>query len=277
MVKRILGILWRIISIACVVIVILGTVFLLCTGGLWVIVDYFKRPPVTSLDSETFELLPEPIQKASQAVVLVRVEAAKKPDLVIHISQSPERGGSGVIVSPHYVLTAFHVASPAFGISAKEYFPISVTIEHEGKIYTATPVAFDVNFDLALLKVKEELPVQVEIASAAKFFESVDEYEDFYVVGNFPSQDDKNTFSKYIYKKHYDRKNMLDIASFEETYFIIRVECSNFHGFSGGPILNPRGEVIGIVLEGYRDPGAWQMRGTSAPLIQEFLKAALSQ
>lgn len=286
--KRTLGIFWRIFRTVCVWIVIVYACTLI--GQLPSYFQSSKRPAVisTNMESVAFRSLPQVIQDASRAVVLIQVKESENRGFAVHAFQSPRHWGSGVIIGSHHVLTAFHVVRSALGIAAREYLPITVTVKNENISYIATPLEFDANFDLALLETKEELPVCASVAPANLndwLDDSWFKYEDFYVVGYFSSPDlavsdrvDRvmEPFSRYIYKKHFNsQESRKKHVMFGETYFGIEVESPNFQGFSGGPVLNPEGQIIGISTRVYGDGGQpYQLRGASAPLIQEFLKVA---
>lgn len=262
---------WRVFQNFCVFCTLFAIVFLLFWFFTGQFGSYDERPPVISSNSET-ELLnvPNDVQRASKSVVLIRTERVRS-DIALHLFQARELSGygSGFIISSHYVLTAFHVVKPAFGVSAQEYLPVVITVEQDETIYRARPIAFDAVFDLALLEIEENLSMCAVISSSVVF-----DYEDVYVIGYF-SKDKENpeTPSKYIYKKHHKSENSKDII-FDQTWFIINVEAPNFSGFSGGPVLNPEGQVAGIATRMYDGFGqGYQLRGTSAPLIEKFLKA----
>lgn len=277
---------WRIFIGCCIGVIALGVAFLVFLqkhGSFVYFPNTSERPIAIPIDSSEFNTLPQFIQEASKAVVLVQVEEAdakaREKRFYIPDFQSPsQRSGSGIIIHPHFVLTAFHVVWPSFG-SSGAYLPVTTTVKYGDTIYPATPIAFDANFDIALLEVDAELPVYASIAQA-----SLDKWESgwfarsplFYIVGFFTDKSEKG-FSKYIYK--YDSRKSRLSAIFGPTYFALPINASNFHGFSGGPILNQGGEIVGISTQtswqfiGKQWNAKKELIGPSAPIIQEFLKS----
>lgn len=277
---------WRIFIGCCIGVIVFGVallVFLQKHGSFIYFPNTSERPMVIPMDSSEFNALPQFIQEASKAVVLVRVDEvdakAREKRFYTPDFQSPgQKSGSGIIIHPRLVLTAFHVVWPSFG-SSVAYLPVITTVKYGDTVYQAVPIAFDANFDMALLEVDTELPIYANIAQA-----SLDKWESkwfarspiFYIVGFFPDKSEKG-FSKYIYQ--YDsRKNKVSTV-FGPTYFALPINASNFHGFSGGPILNQEGEIVGISTQtswnfiGRQWNARKELVGPSAPIIQEFLKS----
>ena len=174
--------------------------------------------------------------KIALAEDLTRQEIAKKAlaatiHLVMFGANDEKWTGSGFFVRPNYIATNFHVIDGAVGGLAKRVGQETV---YAIKSFTAK----DKGYDLAILRVSaygvEPLPLgdsdKVEIGDTV------------YAVGNPKGLE--GTFSHGL------------ISAIREkgewgTGKRLQYTAPGARGSSGGPILNEKGEVIGIVVSGY--------------------------
>ena len=174
--------------------------------------------------------------KIALAEDLTRQEIAKKAlaatiHLVMFGANDETWTGSGFFVRPNYIATNFHVIDGAVGGLAKRVGQKTVyTIEY----FTAK----DKGNDLAILQVSaknvEPLPLgnsdQVEIGDTV------------YAVGNPKGLE--GTFSHGLISAIRDEGEW-------GTGKRLQYTAPGARGSSGGPMLNGKGEVIGIVVSGY--------------------------
>lgn len=138
--------------------------------------------------------------------------------------------GTGIIIDPRgYILTNHHVVD---GVR-----PIQVTLQ-DGTTYTARVVAHDARTDLAVIKVKpsEPLPLlPIGTSSDLMLGETV------IAVGNAFGY--AHTISKGIISALH---RTVEVTETQDYYDLIQTDASINPGNSGGPLLNIRGELIGI-------------------------------
>lgn len=126
--------------------------------------------------------------------------------------------GTGFFVAENYVLTAYHVVS--------EVGQVFVSGDRGGTYYDV--VAYDKKFDLALIKVNNP-------GKPLKFANSVTAGQDAYTIG-FPKYLDKMVVKglvSHVYDDYKKRGTIFDISAYE--------------GSSGSPVINSKGEIIGMV------------------------------
>jgi S1-C subfamily serine protease len=138
-----------------------------------------------------------------------------------------------------YLLTNFHVVEDATDIS--------VTVGREA--YSATLIRQDLRNDLALLKVSGAFnPLPMVTSSAVKLGQEV------FTIG-FPNPDLQGVEPKLTDGRISALTGLLDDAS----RFQISVPVQP--GNSGGPLMNSRGEVVGVIVARLADWAALQKTG----------------
>ena len=121
---------------------------------------------------------------------------------------------------------------------------LTVILRESKKEYSATLVGYDGRMDIAVLKIQaSDLPVAAFAASnAVRYGERV------YAIGAPTGADYGWSVTHGVVScpnrelKVYDEKGKL-----EKTLTAIQTDAAVNHGNSGGPLINVRGEVIGIV------------------------------
>ncbi len=139
-------------------------------------------------------------------------------------------GGTGFFIAPDKIATNFHVAAIITG------GPITAKLSHKKTIWLVeSVVAFDIEADIAILKVKGEgVPLPLGDSDTLQIGEPV-----FHV--GFPSSESRYKVTEGVVEKI--RKNDKRFQTSAEVY----------PGNSGGPVLNSKGQVIGIHYG--HDPG----------------------
>lgn len=162
----------------------------------------------------------EVARKSFRSVVLLAMEDAKR---------QPVSLGSGFIVREGVIATNLHVIRGASNGYAK--------LVGEGKKYDIEgTVGIDIRRDLALLKVSGGLAASLPLGDS----KSVAVGDQVYVVGN--PQGLEGTFSQGI---------VSGIRTIGEDK-LLQITAPISPGSSGGPVLNTRGEVIGVAVATFK-------------------------
>ncbi|MBF0386934.1 MAG: trypsin-like peptidase domain-containing protein [Candidatus Omnitrophica bacterium] len=176
-----------------------------------------------------------------------------------------EKIGSGVFVDDRgYILTNYHVTQDAtdvmvtvFGTPARDY--------------PAEIVAQDANADLALLKLKTTDGPFVEAKIGDSSWTQVGDY--VVAVGS-PFGIEQTVTSGIISG---NRKSMvIDGVRYKDLF---QTDASINRGSSGGPLVNMKGEVIGINTAIYAPTGVFSGTGFAIPInnCKDFLSANLGK
>lgn len=177
------------------------------------------------------------------ALSFAEIAGQVKPSVVVIESMGDKSSaGSGIILSEDgYIATNNHVVSKSA--------VVKVTL-FDGNEYDAEIVGVDALSDLALLKIDAEglTPVKVGDSDALVVGEYV------IAVGNPSGMDYKFTVTDGIISA-LDRKVEMKGASgvAERVMTLIQTNADLNHGNSGGPLVNSRGEVIGINVSRLED------------------------
>lgn len=174
----------------------------------------------------------EVVEEVSSCVVGISKLQEKGNSIFLQNAEQSLGLGTGVIVSEHgYILTNQHVAG-------ERYSKCYVTLD-TGKEYTAEVVWSDSDLDLAIAK------INITTSSFAKLgnSDSVRVGESVYAIGNPIGFEFQRTVTSGIISA-LDRTIKLE----EEVYMadLIQTDATINPGSSGGPLINPKGEVIGI-------------------------------
>ncbi len=169
---------------------------------------------------------------ASTQIPLTELVRRVKPSVVaLYVFDKdgkPLSQGSAFFIAPRRVATNFHVIE---GGSAGEIHT------SQGAAYSVTRIlSSDKNADLAVLEV--ELPSGVEFKPLTIARGTVQEGEEIVVIGT--PRGLEGTISQGI------------VSALRES--VIQITAPISHGSSGGPVLNMRGEVVGVAFAG-RDDG----------------------
>ena len=192
-------------------------------------------------NSITAQTVPEIAEKALAATVYLEMQDSNSKTLGF---------GSGFFVKPNLIATNYHVIAGAASGTAK-LVGKHTTYKIEG--WTAT----DEDNDLALLKVTAYgiKPLPLGNSNAVKIGETV------YVAGNPKGLE--GTFSDGIISSRRDK--------YTKERFQMTAPISP--GSSGGPVLNSKGEVIGVSVAAHRDLDAQNL---NFAIPSNYLKTLLT-
>lgn len=194
-----------------------------------------KEHPITgTIAPETFASLAE---KLSPAVVLISVSLQQSGGTPLPKTSSFLDGGTGFIIRPDgYILTNNHVVVDTAAIRVRTV---------AGQTYDATLVGAFARADLALLKIESEKPL-----TAAPLGNS-DELRiaEWVLAIGSPFGLNNSVTAGIVSAK--GRKDIMPSDGPVHSDFI-QTDASINPGNSGGPLINMRGEVIGINSAIYR-------------------------
>ncbi|MCG8349048.1 MAG: trypsin-like peptidase domain-containing protein [Chloroflexales bacterium] len=183
------------------------------------------RPASNPLSEQQLQSPPLNIENASDAMVAAANQVA--PAVVTVMSQSGQgRGsGSGVIVSADgYIITNNHVVAGARQLTV---------IYNDSTSHPATLVGADPLSDIAVIQVQDAVPAVATIGDS----DALQPGEQVLAIGN-PLGNFRNTVTAGVV-------SALN-RSIETMEGLIQTDAAINSGNSGGPLINLRGEVIGI-------------------------------
>jgi serine protease Do len=186
--------------------------------------------PVVDTDTELDRLNRAFVQLASSArpaIVQVRVTRLENDKAPAEASRTQSRG-SGFIINPEgYILTAQHVVDKSQDIEVRLA---------DGERIPARIVGADVHADLAILKIAPRQPLPVLSLGDS----SNNRVGDLAVVFGYPYGRESSMNVGIIGRPG---RSFSDSASYE----FIQTDAGAYAGGSGGPLLNSKGHVIGMI------------------------------
>ncbi len=205
------------------------------------------QKPLTSPDPNVTRFLAEPFEASEFAGIPDVVDAVSQGVVGILNYQTktgkaePVLAGSGsgfVYTTNGYVITNQHVIEGA----AK----ITVTL-HDGKEYDAVVVGSDIMTDVAVLKIEKEglLALPIGDSDTARVGEFV------LAIGDPISTDELSGSVTFGIVSALKRE--INIDGFVNEY--LQTDAAVNPGNSGGPLINMRGEVIGVTSAKYTSAG----------------------
>jgi len=207
---------------------------------------YEKYSEQANKNTNTLNTLQQQLEEQAKLILGLQesqkdeAEAKNKNDVITHLSAievfekvSPSvvlisNGGLGsgfIIDESGYILTNAHVVD-------NTDYGISITTKN-GNQYIAELIGIDVNIDLALVKINKTNLPKLTIAN------SVIQGEDVYSLGypeGFSVGVDEISIKDGIYSRRVTENSIEYLEHTAEIH----------HGNSGGPLVNDRGEVIGV-------------------------------
>jgi S1-C subfamily serine protease len=193
-------------------------------GGFW------RDPPAAESDSELDRLNRAFAQLASEvrpAILQIRVTKFENDNTLNEAARTQNRG-SGFIIDPRgHVLTAQHVID-----KARE---IEVRLAH-GERFPARVVAQDAHADLAILKIAAPQPLPAVFLGDS----NNNRVGDLAVVFGYPYGRESSMNLGIISRPG---RSFPDSAGYE----FIQTDAGAYPGGSGGPLLNSKGHVIGMI------------------------------
>ena len=184
---------------------------------------------------ETKEDITDILEKVTKCVVGIS-KIKNKGDSIFETNATEDlKLGTGAIISENgYIITNWHLAG-------NKYSSCYVTME-DGKIYNGNTVWADSDLDLAVVKISANNLKYLQLGDS----DNIKIGETVYAIGNPIGIEFQRTVTKGIISglnrtiKIEENKN----SSYMEG--LIQTDASINQGNSGGPLINERGEVIGI-------------------------------
>ncbi len=204
----------------------------------------------------------------SQTLTVSEIASKVKPSVVVieGAKKSEAAAGSGFIIDESgYIATNFHVAGDCEAIKV---------ILYDGSEYDATYIGGDALSDIALIKINAKGLVPAEIGDSAELVVG----EDVVAIGNPSGNDYRNTVTNGIISALERRVKVYNSSGeLEKTMTLIQTNADLNHGNSGGPLVNSRGQVIGINVirleSGYTGMGFALPISESMDIIAEIKSA----
>lgn len=242
------------------IIIILSSVGIFVALGSFVALSYFDKIPNVSqnignnaqklsvqataaptLSPDTTQALPKEdnadmISKVLPSVVGVSAEQISKDDLFNPSVDSKMSVGSGVILTENgYIVTNHHVLG-----NVSESIKISLS---DGKVYLADLKWSDATLDLAVIKIEQTglTPAKMGDAKLCRVGQTA------IAIGNPLGLQFQRTVTKGVISAM-NRTITTQSASGETQYMedLLQTDASINPGNSGGPLINEKGEVLGI-------------------------------
>lgn len=217
----------------------------LCGGGIGSGITYYLANKNMPLNKSYNNIVADPVSFATDNTALSAADIYKKvAPAVVMIStksvqivnglfqQEAEGMGSGFIINTDgYILTNYHVIN-----GAKE---VTVTLS-DGQEVTASVVNYDSDKDIAMIKLNGdvEVPGVVELGNS----DALQPGEEVVAIGNPLSKELSSTLTKGIVSA---LNRSVETQSGINTN-LIQTDAAINSGNSGGPLINTKGEVIGI-------------------------------
>ena len=186
--------------------------------------------PVSFATDSTALSAAEIYQKVAPAVVMVSTKTIQTVNG--WFQQEAEGMGSGFIINTDgYILTNYHVIEGAT--------EVTVTLS-DGQEVTASVVNYDSDQDVAMIKINEdvEVPGVVELGDS----DALQPGEEVLAIGNPLSKELSSTLTKGIISA---LNRSVETESGVSSN-LIQTDTAINSGNSGGPLINTKGEVIGI-------------------------------
>lgn len=193
----------------------------------------------------------EVFKRASPSVVFITNSRLVRSFYSLNPQEVPQGSGSGFIWSKDgYVVTNYHVVQQANRVS--------VTLQ-DGSTYDATPVGFEPNKDLAVLKIDAPedklVPVSLGDSSLLEVGRKV------IAIGNPFGLDTTMTVGVVS-----ALGREIDSITRRKIRDVIQTDAAINPGNSGGPLLNSLGELIGVNTAIYSPSGASSGIGFAIPI-----------
>ena len=229
-------------------------------------IHFSDRPPATNGVKGDVEE-----KKIRETPPVVEEQAAEATNSVEHAVQCTFRlknkqgGASGFFISSSgLAVTARHVVK---GIT----YSMKAELPGGKKKYPVRILKKSQKYDLALLQVVIDQPAPfLQFRST----ESLIPGEEVWTVGN-PLLAFKETVTKGIFSRIFPEKDVKDELKMKESSFAFKGDWVQFsapvtHGNSGGPVVDQKGRLIGVVSWGVTSHTALNFAVPSSYILEEF-------
>ena len=168
-------------------------------------------------------------------------------------SLTGDRMGSGMIIHPTgYILTNYHVAASMTDIRVSLF-------GHSEGAYPAVVVAFDAQKDLAVIKINTGFPLPVVLLGNSDMIEVADEVLAVGCPFSLEQSVSHGIVSDTKRTVNIEGRNYIDL---------IQTDAAVNSGNSGGPLVNLKGEVIGVNVAIYAPSRVYCGVGFAVPVNQ---------
>ncbi|MCM1991040.1 trypsin-like peptidase domain-containing protein [Oceanirhabdus seepicola] len=221
---------------------------------------------ISELSSKEISI-PQIVETVSPAVVAVSTKESSRQSFGMYASPVREGLGSGVIFNEEgYILTNYHVVDNIVSNKGK-----LTVIFNTGEEVNAKVVNFDEEYDIAVLKITED----VKIPGVANFGDSevLKQGEQVVAIGNPVGKELLGTVTSGIV-------SAINRSIGDRDIKFIQTDAAISPGNSGGPLVNSKGQVIGIntekrVGDGVEGLGFAIPINQIKPLLNELVMPAL--
>ena len=183
---------------------------------------------------------------------MVTLSAAKSALTRVEVHDA---AGSGVVIrsdgGDSHMVTAWHVVE-SYCTGSGEC--VGVSVVHNGKRHHAQLLRYNAQEDIALLGIEAELPV--------------------IPLGGVPPLESPVTTIGLPEGEHDFQYNEGIVVGYDGCSFdsCLRTNAKAWSGFSGGALINPSGELVGVISEGWR--GSFYSNAVSTEAIKRLLSNA---
>lgn len=191
----------------------------------------FVAPEFTSSTDGSLTVS-QAFEKVKPAVVTISTKTISKGNIFEGNSESEGMGSGFIINEDGYVLTNYHVVKGATELSV---------LLSDGKEVSAKVVNYDEGMDLAMIKLADgtKVPGIAELGDSSSLYAG----QDVIAIGTPLSTEFAQTLTKGIISS--PSRTISQTSSGEEIN-VIQTDAAINPGNSGGPLVNTKGQVIGI-------------------------------
>lgn len=176
------------------------------------------------------------LEETSKSVVGISKIVANNTGIFSINSEKTLSLGSGIIVSDNgYILTNEHV-------SGSKYSKCYVTIEGEEKEYPGTVIWSDSDIDLSIIKIEKLGLIPAKLANS----DNIRVGNKAYAIGNPIGLEFQRTVTSGIVSAVDRTIKLKEDEEYSYMEDLIQTDATINNGNSGGPLINEKGEVIGV-------------------------------
>ena len=202
--------------------------------------DYesYTRPEkvIKEVSADDTNDISEILENVSESVVGISKITTNDTGIFSINSEKTLSLGSGIIISDNgYILTNEHV-------SGVKYSKCYVNIQGEDKDYPGTVVWSDSDIDLSIVKIEKLGLIPASLGDSDKIRIG----KDVYAIGNPIGVDFERTVTSGIISAVDRTIKLKDNENYSYMEGLIQTDATINSGNSGGPLINEKGEVIGI-------------------------------
>jgi S1-C subfamily serine protease len=202
-------------------------------------------------------VLPNGQEDSDAANTGTRVESAPGVVLINTLLLNGQGAGTGMVIdSSGLVLTNYHVVEGST--------TVSVTIGDTGQTYEATVVGHDASRDIALLQLENAEDLKTVKINT----DGVSEGDEVSAIGNGMGQGYLSEVKGSVtaLNQQITAQSEGSSSGSEELSGLIKTDADVVSGYSGGPLMNADGEVIGVTTAASMGVTSTQISGYAIPI-----------